>query len=163
MIIGPARSENVQNLLKFSDFRVPVVTLNRSEVNIEKKPKYFFQFGLSPLDEMDQIAQRAWLLGKRNVLTIAPETGWGGRPIDHFEQKWLKRGGIITNSVRYPAQIKDFITVLKKPLNIDASEERGLELLKYVNSRLKLNSRRRQDIDLVVIVCFPSIGRQIKP
>ncbi len=163
MIIGPARSENVQNLLKFSDFRVPVVTLNRSEVNIEKKPKYFFQFGLSPLDEMDQIAQRAWLLGKRNVLTIAPETGWGGRAIDHFEQKWLKRGGIITNSVRYPAQIKDFITVLKKPLNIDASEERGLELLKYVNSRLKLNSRRRQDIDLVVIVSFPSMGRQIKP
>ncbi len=163
MIIGPARSENVQNLLKFSDFRVPVVTLNRSEVNVEKKPKYFVQFGLSPLDEMDQIAQRAWLLGKRNVLTIAPETGWGERAIDHFEQKWLKKGGIITNSVRYPAQIKDFITVLKKPLNIDASEERGLELRKYVNSRLKLSSRRRQDIDLVVIISFPSTGRQIKP
>ena len=163
MIIGPARSENVQNLLKFSDFRVPVVTLNRSEVNVEKKPKYFVQFGLSPLDEMDQIAQRAWLLGKRNVLTIAPETGWGERAIDHFEQKWLEKGGIITNSVRYPAQIKDFITVLKKPLNIDASEERGLELLKYVNSRLKLNSRRRQDIDLVVMISFPSMGRQIKP
>ena len=163
MIIGPARSENVQNLLKFSDFRIPVVTLNRSEVNVEKKPKYFVQFGLSPLDEMDQIAQRAWLLGKRNVLTIAPETGWGERAIDHFEQNWLKKGGIITNSVRYPAQIKDFITVLKKPLNIDASEERGLELLKYVNSRLKLSSRRRQDIDLVVIISFPSTGRQIKP
>ena len=163
MIVGPARSENVQNLLKFPDFPIPVVTLNRGDFNIEKKPKNFFQFGLSPLDEMNQIAKRAWLSGKRNVLIIAPEAGWGRRASDYFEQKWLKQGGVITNSVRYSTQIKDFITILKKPLNIDASEKRGLELLRYVNSRLKLSSRRRQDIDLVIIISFPSIGRQIKP
>tara|TARA_B100001093_G_scaffold518198_1_gene602236 strand:- start:4367 stop:6256 length:1890 start_codon:yes stop_codon:yes gene_type:complete len=163
MIIGPARNENVQNLLEIPNFTVPVMTLHRGEFKVEKKPQNFFQFGLSALDEMDQIAQRAWLSGKKNVLTIAPEAGWGSRASDHFEKKWLEKGGVITDSVRYSPQVKDFITILKKPLNIDASDERGLELLRYVNSRLKISSRRRQDIDLVVIVSFPSIARQIKP
>ena len=163
MIIGPVRSAGVRSLVGLEQLPVPTISLNRIDTEDLVGPANLFQFGLSPLDEMDQIADRAWLLGKRRVLIIAPEAGWGRRASEHFEQTWVERGGAIVSSVRYPAKVRDFSTLLKAPLHIDASETRGVELKRFVNSRLTTRARRRQDIDLVVMLSYPSIARQIKP
>ena len=163
MIIGPVRSAGVRSLVGLEQLPVPTISLNRIDTQDLIGPDNLFQFGLSPLDEMDQIADRAWLLGKRRVLIIAPEAGWGRRAREYFEQTWVERGGAIVGSVRYPATVRDFSTLLKAPLHIDASETRGAELKRFINSRLTTRARRRQDIDLVVMLSYPSIARQIKP
>lgn len=163
MIIGPVRSAGVRSLVGLEQLPVPTISLNRIDTQDLIGPANLYQFGLSPLDEMDQIADRAWLLGKRRVLIIAPEAGWGHRASEHFERTWLERGGAIVSSVRYPATGSDFSNLLKAPLHIDASETRGVELKRFINSRLTTRARRRQDIDLVIMLSYPSIARQIKP
>ena len=52
---------------------------------------------------------------------------------------------------------------MKKPLQIDLSEKRGLDIKRFINSRVNYTARRRQDIDLVVMLGYPLKARQIKP
>lgn len=163
MIIGPVRSASVRSLIGLEQLPVPTISLNRVNTEDLIGPDNLFQFGLSPLDEMDQIADRAWFLGKRRVLLIAPEAGWGRRASKYFEKAWIQRGGTIVDSVRYPSSVSDFSSLLRGPLHIDASEDRGVELKRFINNRLTTRARRRQDIDIVVMLSYPNIARQIKP
>ena len=70
---------------------------------------------------------------------------------------------MITNAVSYGQSTNDFTSLLKAPLEIDLSEQRGLELRRYVNRNLSYTPRRRQDIDFVVVLGYSEKVRQIKP
>jgi outer membrane PBP1 activator LpoA protein len=48
-------------------------------------------------------------------------------------------------------------------LHIDLSEQRGQKLRRYINSSIRFSARRRQDLDLVVLLGYPVKARQIKP
>ena len=112
---------------------------------------------------MIQIADRAWHHGMRKVVVIAPDSGWGSRATEFFSQYWTNRGGTIVATVPYGPSVNDFTTRLKKPLQIDLSEDRGVQLKRFINSRIAFSARRRQDIDLVVMLGYPVKVRQIKP
>ena len=163
IIIGPMRKSKVAALLAMPELPVPTISLNRLEDSPSMPMKNLLQFGLSPLDEMSQIADRAWQNGQRKVLIIAPDSGWGTRANEFFKQYWSSKGGTVLDSLSYPSSINDFTPLLKRPLQIDLSEERGLQLKRFINSRVKFNPRRRQDIDLVVVLGYPVRARQIKP
>lgn len=163
MIIGPVRSNSVHSLVGLDNLPVPTLSLNRIDVPELTGPVNLVQFGLSPLDEIDQIMERAWRLKQRRVLVIAPEQGWGRRSSDYFRQQWEKRGGRIVGIVHYQKNVKDFSPLLKAPLHIDASEARGVQLRRFVNSRLKTSARRREDVDLVLLLGYPEVARRIKP
>ena len=163
MIIGPMRRAEVETLLAVEALPVPTISLNRIDNENQSQPKNLYQFGLSPLDEIRQIADRAWRKDQRNVLVIAPDNGWGNRASTFFNQYWSAKGGTVLSQVSYPATTKDFTPLLKPPLQIDLSEERGRKLKRFINSRIQFDIRRRQDIDLVVVLGYPVIARQIKP
>ena len=163
IIIGPMRKSKVAALLTIPELPVPTISLNRLEDSSSTVAKNLYQFGLSPLDEIIQIADRAWQNGQRKVLIIAPDNGWGTRANEFFNQYWVTKGGVVLDSLPYPASINDFTPLLKRPLQIDLSEERGLQIKRFINSRVKFNARRRQDIDLVVVLGYPVRARQIKP
>jgi uncharacterized protein len=163
MIIGPMRQSEVEALLLVSTLPVPTLSLNRVDTSGLTQPENLFQFGLAPEDEMAQIADRAWLQGKRNVLVVAPNNGWGTRSTAFFNEYWRQKGGTVLDQVAYPSSVKDFTPLLKPPLLIDLSEERALQVKRFVNSRIKSKARRRQDLDLVVILGYPVVARQIKP
>ena len=163
LVIGPMRQSQVEQLLSLPQLEVPTITLNRVDRNIENPPDNLFQFGLSALDEMEQIADRAWLEGQANVLLIAPDSGWGKRATQYFVDYWTARGGEMIDTVSYPASVKDFTKLLKAPLEIDLSEKRAREMRRFINSSLSFTARRRDDIDLVVVLGFSEKARQIKP
>ena len=163
LVIGPMRQSQVETLASKPALDVPTMTLNRVEKSIANAPKNLIQFGLSALDEVEQIADRAWLEGKSNVLLIAPDSGWGQRATDYFINSWTDRGGLVTGAISYPSTVKDFTKLLKEPLEIDLSEKRGLEMRRYINSSLSYTARRRNDIDLVVVLGYSEKVRQIKP
>ena len=56
MIIGPLRSAGVRTLIGLDALPVPTISLNRIKTKNLSGPKNLYQFGLSPLDEMEQIA-----------------------------------------------------------------------------------------------------------
>ena len=163
LVIGPMRQSQVEELLSLGQLDVPTMTLNRVDKNIENPPQNLIQFGLSALDEVDQIADRAWLEGRTNVLLIAPDSGWGQRAREYFVENWTARGGVVTDAISYPSTVKDFTKLLKAPLEIDLSEKRGVEMRRFINSSLSYTSRRRNDIDLVVVLGYSEKVRQIKP
>jgi len=163
MVIGPMRQSAVDALLAQSALPVPTISLNRSDKTSLKQPQNLFQFGLSPTDEMIQIADRAWRNGLRRLVIIAPDSGWGGRATKFFSQYWTNRGGTILATVPYGPTVNGFTMGLKKPLQIDLSEDRGVQLKRFINSRIEFSARRRQDIDLIVMLGYPLKARQIKP
>ena len=163
VIVGPMRQSEVAELLTVPALPVPTISLNRTDDSTGLQVRNLFQFGLSPLDEMTQIADRAWQSGQRNVVLIAPDNSWGNRSSEFFNQYWANKGGAVLATVPYPSSINDFTPLLKAPLQIDLSEERGLQLKRFINSRVQFTARRRQDIDLVVVLGYPLRARQIKP
>ena len=163
LVIGPMRQSQVKELLSLGPLAVPTITLNRVEKSIETPPQNLIQFGLSALDEVEQIADRAWLEGRTNVLLIAPDSGWGQRATEYFVDNWSARGGVVTDAVSYPSTVNDFTKLLKAPLEIDLSEKRGVEMRRFINSSLSYTARRRNDIDLVVVLGYSEKVRQIKP
>ena len=163
MIIGPMRQSEVEALLPMASLPVPTLSLNRVDRATGSQPQNLFQFGLSPQDEIAQIADRAWLQGKRNVLIVSPNNSWGRSSASFFNQYWTEKGGTLLDQVAYPSSVKDFTPLLKPPLLIDLSEDRALQIKRFVNSRIKSQVRRRQDIDLVMVLGYPIVARQIKP
>lgn len=163
MIIGPMRQSEVENLGMLDELPVPTISLNRLDNQPASATKNLYQFGLSTRDELTQIAEKAWQRGHRSILMIAPNNNWGRKSADFMNQHWIDKGGVIVEDVRYPLSVNDFTKLLKQPLQIDLSEKRGLNIKRFVNSRVKYNARRRQDIDLVVMLGYPLKARQIKP
>jgi len=163
MIIGPMRQSQVERLMTAPTLPVPTLSLNRLDNDQAVQPENLYQFGLSPLDELTQIADRAWNKGLRNIVLIVPDNSWGGQSAEFFNSYWTAKGGKLLEDVRYPSSVNDFTQLLKPPLQIDLSEQRSLQIKRFINSRVKYTARRRQDIDLVVMLGYPLKARQIKP
>jgi outer membrane PBP1 activator LpoA protein len=163
MVIGPLRQSEVEDLIATGDLPVPTLTLNRLDNNPITDIDNLFQFGLSTVDELTQIADRAWQKGHKNILMITPQNSWGKRSSEFFHQYWTDKGGNLRENLHYPLSVNDFTKILKKPLQIDLSEKRGLDIKRFINSRVNYTARRRQDIDLVVMLGYPLKARQIKP
>lgn len=163
VIIGPLRQSQVERLMSAPQLPVPTLTLNRVDASRLAQPKNLYQFGLSPRDELTQIADRAWRKGFRRVLLIAPDNSWGSRSAKFFHQHWTDKGGVVLQQVNYLSSTNDFTEHLKPSLQVDLSEQRGLQIKRFINSRVNYTVRRRQDIDLVVMLGYPQKARQIKP
>jgi outer membrane PBP1 activator LpoA protein len=163
LIIGPMRQSEVEELSNISALPIPTISLNRLDNKQSIQTDNLYQFGLSPIDELRQIADRAWRKGIKNVLLVSPDTGWGEQSAEFFTDYWTAKGGKLLEDVRYLSSVNDFTKLLKKPLEIDLSEQRGLYIKRFINSRVQYTARRRQDIDLVVMLGYPLKARQIKP
>ena len=163
MVIGGLRESEAKSLMLLQLMPVPTISLNRLDRAETQQPENLVQFGNSPEDEMSQIADLAWRKGHRNALVIAPDNNWGVQATSSFDSYWKQKGGRLLGQVSYPTTVKDFTQFLKPSLQIDQSEERGVQLKRFVNSRLIYTPRRRQDIDFVVALGYPLNARQIKP
>ena len=163
MVIGGLRESEAQSLMQLPIMPVPTISLNRLDRVDTQQPVNLFQFGNSPEDEMTQIADLAWRKGHRNAIVIAPDNNWGVQATRSFDTYWRQKGGQLLGQVSYPMTIKDFTQFLKPSLQIDLSEDRGVDLKRFVNSRLIYTPRRRQDIDFIVALGYPLNARQIKP
>ena len=163
MVIGGLRESEAQSLMQLPIMPVPTISLNRLDRVDTQQPVNLVQFGNSPEDEMTQIADLAWRKGHRNAIVIAPDNNWGVQATRSFDTYWRQKGGQLLGQVSYPMAIKDFTQFLKPSLQIDLSEDRGVQLKRFVNSRLIYTPRRRQDIDFIVALGYPLNARQIKP
>ena len=163
MVIGGIRESEVQALMNMPTLAVPTISLNRIETDSINQSVNLFQFGNSERDEMEQISEKAWNKGHRSVFLIAPDQNWGQQATAYFARLWKAKGGRVVSSSLYSDSVKDFTKFLKPPLQIDLSEKRGVQLKRFVNSRVVYTPRRRQDIDFVVLLGYPDRARQIKP
>ncbi len=161
-VIGPLQKESVSQLLNAGDLPVPVLSLNQVSENVAP-PQNFYQFSLSPEDEARQVAERAWLDGKRQPVVLSPAGNWGSRIQQAFATRWQQLGGEISEVQSYDSSQNDFAAPIKMLLDIDLSEQRKNSLQRVLGQNLSFEPRRREDIDFIFIIAKPEKARQIRP
>ena len=77
-IIGPLDKIIINQLAQQSELDIPVLTLNYSE-NSVNYTENLFQFGLSPIDEAQQVAELAIRQNKFRAAVFYPDSEWGKR------------------------------------------------------------------------------------
>lgn len=161
LIIGPLQQEKLQELLTLPELPVPVLGLDYLET--ANPHDNLYQFGLSIRDEARQAAERAWIAGHRSALVITPRTGWGDSAREAFRSAWQERGGRIEPVPPYSTDQEDYSDLLRPALLVDHSEERAQRLIRTLGKSVDYTPRRRSDIDMIFLVAYPGVGRQLKP
>ena len=160
MIVGPLEKSRVR-LLFDEDITVPTLALNRID-DYGDAPQQLFQFSLSPQDEAKQIANIAFLDKHQQAMIIAPQGEWGEKVTLAFNQRWQTLGGeVMANSI-YTSQ-KDYSSSVKQSLLLDDSEARAKRIEQLIGERVEFFPRRRQDIDMILLLARPQQARSIKP
>ncbi|MCK5092980.1 MAG: penicillin-binding protein activator, partial [Gammaproteobacteria bacterium] len=152
----------VSHLASMEPLPVPVLALNTTETNLFV-PDNFYQFGLSPEDEAQQVAERATLEGLGNAIVITPEGDWGERVYTRFSERFTELGGEILEQQAYSLESNDFSDQIRSLLNLDESWQRHRSLKILLNRDVKFEPRRRKDVDFVFMAAFPRQARLITP
>ncbi|MGD9152375.1 MAG: penicillin-binding protein activator [Gammaproteobacteria bacterium] len=159
-VIGPLTKQNVAKLASCNKFTVPVVALNYLADN--NFVDNLVQFGLSPKQSVQQVADAMWQHNINKVLIIVPQGNWGDKVQQTFVQKWQQLGGYIIAAINFSE--KDNITdAIMSAFNIDQSKQRAQQLRNIIGKNIKFMPRRRQDINGIFLVATPEQARQIKP
>jgi hypothetical protein len=162
MIVGPLTKDSVNNLAASGNLTIPVLALNRVS-NPGQLPPQLYQFGLSPENEAEQVAERIMLDGLHQGVALVPEGPWGERILQTFNDRLVQLGGELVDVAFYKANDKLFSQPTQQLLKINESEARYRRLKRLLNDDIKFEQRRRQDIDFVFLAAFPRQARQIRP
>jgi outer membrane PBP1 activator LpoA protein len=158
-IIGPLQKETIQSLADSVTLQVPVLALNHVP-GLEKDNLY--QFGLSPIDDVEAMTHKAWLDGHRNALVLISDNAQGHRIASYFEKNWQDLGGTIVETQTYKPKETDFSEPIKKLLHLDESENRFNKIRESI-PEIKFTPRRRQDADVLFLSANSFEARLINP
>ena len=117
-VIGPLVKEQLQVLAESGDLPVPVLALNHVE-NLRKANLY--QFGLSPIDDAEQLALKARRDGQQNAVLLTPDTNQGQRIRHYLMSAWQASGGAVVGMESYDPKQHDFAAILKNLLGANAN------------------------------------------
>ena len=161
-VVGPLSKQAVLKLMADATLSVPTLTLNFAYQD-DPLPANLYQISLSPEDEARQVAERAWLEGHNQAISLVPDGDWGNRVFTAFKQHWEALGGTVLEAQTYNPQASDFTGALRSALNLNESQARRDALAKLLGQDLDFQPRRRQDADMVFMAAFPRQARLIRP
>lgn len=157
-VVGPLGKTDVAAVAAM-DHSVPTVLLNDIESRV--KPNAY-QFGLSPMNEARQVAFRARKNGHLRTLIIAPANSWGDEVLAAFTNQWTSSGGQVVDVMRY-SETQNIAPAVKNILHaVETPRPSAHHSLSDI-SKVKAESRRRQDFDMIFLLAYPSKARQIMP
>ncbi|MGZ5075761.1 MAG: penicillin-binding protein activator [Methylobacter sp.] len=159
LIVGPLDKEHIQSLADAVTFNIPVLALNHIP-GLQKNQLY--QFSLSPLDDTDQITDKAWTDGRQKALLLVPDHAAGKRIANYLTEDWQSRDGTILETQTYNPKETDFSAPIRKLLNLDESEQRYNKILALIPG-IKYTPRRRQDADAILLSAYSAEARSINP
>ncbi len=162
LVIGPLAKKAVASIAAEPSLPVPVLALNYLDTPGAQSPANFFQFGLSPEDDVRQIAERLQRRDDRQVLALAPVGAWGNRVLTAFDQDFAGMGGTVLDTARF-ARGDTLKRAVANVLGVTRSRDRAIQIEHTIARDVKFEPRRRQDVDAIVLVASPAVARQIKP
>ena len=163
-IVGPLQKNLVERLQTLSELPVSVLALNvvENKSDVSAPHPGFYQFGLTPEDEANQVARRAYTDGGR-ALIIAPNSVWGTRLSSAYKRAWHDLGGTVLATVTYADSSDAYPSAVRRALNIDMSEARIAALRRTLGIALRADTRIRADVDAILLAGFPNNARQLLP
>ncbi len=160
-IVGPIGVKQVNTLAKSDQITSPTILLGQADNVI--LPDFVVQFSLAPEQEGAGIAKKAASAGDEYALILHPPTRWAMRVLEGFVEQWEHSGGQVVDKIEYGLNESDYSQMTQSLLNVDASAKRYGIIRSLAGRSLKFIPRRRQDVDVVVLIADADHGRLIKP
>ncbi len=157
-IIGPLTKKNVQ-LIANATQSVPTLALNDIDRSASNN---FYRFSVDPQNEARQLAYRVHADGQRRALVIAPKGTWGESIANAFNQNWQQLNGELADTFYFDSKT-DVNDAIRKLLGVENSHDRYNDLVRTLWKRPKFYARRRQDFDVIILLSYASMARQIRP
>lgn len=163
-VVGPLRKNLVERLKNVPELATGVLALNVMDANpgTTAPPPGFYQFGLTPEGEAQQVAQHARARGSR-ALVMTPNSEWGRRLLAAYTTAWRAHGGTVLAEVGYAEAADAYAAAVRRALNIDLSEARAAALQRRLGVPVHSVARRRGDVDAILLAAFSDNARQILP
>jgi outer membrane PBP1 activator LpoA protein len=162
-VIGPLDRNQVSRLAASGIVTVPTLALNYVNDPTAKLPNRFYEFGLSPGNEAEQVAEKASLDGHLKAVVLVPHNDWGSRVAAAFKQRFQELGGQVLAVGDYKGNASDFSPAIVSALNIDSSDARARAVSRTIHRAIKFDARRRQDVDMIFIAGDPRQARLLMP
>lgn len=159
LVIGPLDKESIGSIGNLPALTIPVLALNQIEGLYKDK---LYQFALSPMDEVEQLVNKAHAEGHLNALSLVPDNAVGERAQKYFADNWNNVDGKILEVQKYNVKNNDYSQPLKKLLNLDESESR-FQRLSTLLPDIKFTPRVRKDADALLLNARPQEARMINP
>ncbi len=153
-VVGPLTKDDVQQLAGLGNFPAPTLALNYTDLWFGSLPSNFYEFGLSPLDEAKQLAEKSWQTGHKRALLIAPQDAWGQRVVKSLTANWQSLGGSVVDTFYFGNQT-DLNKGIASLLHANPNNNR--------DQTLAPKQQRRQDFDIIFLLAPPQTARQIVP
>lgn len=163
VIVGPLGAAATQALVSSTALTVPTMLLTHTSAALNAPNGHIYQFGLPAQQEARQVAERAYVNGRRHAAVLYPDTDWGRRVAGAFSTYWQKLGGTVNASEPYTPGLSDYSAPVDQMLDITQSRQRRQMLQNLLGTKLAFESRRRQDVDFVFMLADAQDGRLIKP
>ena len=160
-VVGPLLKSTVQQLAQ-AGVETPTLALNFLPTGTPVS-RGFYQFALSPEDEVRQVAERATALGQYRALALAPDNDLGRRLLGSFATEMQRRGGQLLSYGLFDPSSPDFSVSIEELLLINESRARKDRLKANLGIQLEYEPRRRTDIDLIFLAANADAGKLIRP
>ena len=157
-IVGPLSKADVAVVAGLSH-PVPTVLLNDIDAKIQANA---YQFGLSPVSEAQQVAAKARKQGHLRALVIAPNGAWGDEVVTAFTHQWQANGGTVVETLHYGSH-DDLNNRIRLFLHVSEDPARKKKVSSPSLSTVDTTPKRRQDFDMIFLLSYPSMARQIMP
>jgi len=161
LIIGPLDKNTLSKILEMDLVSTRTLALNYLP-DTQAIPKNLYQFGLAPETETSQLAMHMLEKNLNKVGVIAPETEWGFRIHDSFNESLHKLGGITIENAFYQDQ-SSLSESVARLLDTHESKSRKQKIQRIIGDRLEFLPRRRKDIDAIFMISTPNVAKQLKP
>lgn len=162
MVIGPLFKEQVESLYALGDsLPVPTLALNRLDRTAEDRPDNLYEFSLSIDDEIQSLILLAKHQQLHNALVIHQNDSWAAKAAETFNQQWQEQG-LILASESFTTN-REQATLIQNTLHIDKSRQRRVELQRLTGLSLEFEPRRRQDVDLILLITRPEAAASLRP
>jgi outer membrane PBP1 activator LpoA protein len=152
IVVGPLTKNDVQEVgSAFSS--TPTLLLNDYSGSLSR---YKYAIGFSPKDEAAQLADIMAQKAYKRVMMIVPSNSWGQEIAKVYVSEASKNRMSVVSTVYY-SNNANLSQVIRSGLGYSEYKE------KTQNGRDKVHGSRRQDIDAIFLVAYPSTARQVLP
>lgn len=158
-IVGPLTKEEVQTFISQGSFSRPTLALNYTDIWLGSLPANFYEFGLSPIDEAQQVADKAREDGHSRAIIIASQTDWGKRVVGTLSSRWQADGGSIQDTL-YVSPQENVNQVVSQLFHFNPNMKK--DITQQQNGQ-NLAQQGRRDFDVIFLLTPPQQARQIVP
>lgn len=162
LVIGPLQRENVDVINALVELPVPVLALNSGTVGAATAGNYY-EFSLSPEDEVAQITQKAWFDGHQAAVILAPDSDYGKRLEQLFQEKWQALGGLVIPAEPLADSQDAIRSQLSDLMHVRISKLRIEQLQQLLGVPLSAPNRNRGDVGCIFLAAPENIARQVGP